>query len=268
MSAGDRITRPRPIGLVHWRGLWTFYVWSLRRLLKFGLETLVGPVLSSLLFLLVFSIALAETQVLRENTSFIQFLAPGIAMFTLINGAFDNAAFPVVYDKLEGSMQDLLMSPLAPWEVALGYVLGGATAGVLVGGATLAVASAFVALPLPGLGWVAAFGVLSALAAACVGVIVGLWAEKWDQLSMVDTFMLLPLAFLSGAFFTLDSVPAFGAQLIQANPVFYAVDGVRAGALGWSTAAPALSLAVVAALLAALGATALRLFQIGYKIKP
>mgnify|MGYP000017655826 FL=1 len=145
MTAAPRpraeLRAPRRIGRVHWRGLWTHYRYGLVRYFKFGLEAVVGPILSSLLFLAVFSIALADTQTLQGGTSFIQFLVPGIVMFTMIHTAFSLAAFPIVYDKLEGSMQDLLMSPLAPWEVCVGYVLSGATGGAVVGGVTLAIAA-------------------------------------------------------------------------------------------------------------------------------
>ncbi len=211
---------------------------------------------------------MAETQTLRAGTSFLQYLAPGIAAFTLIHAAFENAAFPVVYDKLEGSLEDLLMSPLSRFEVAAGYVLAGATSGLVVGAGTLALAWAFVPLAMPQPGWLLLFGTLAALLFAALGVVVGLWAEKWDQMSVADTFLMLPLAFLSGAFFTLDSVPAVGRSLIQLNPVFYAIDGVRHGALGWSEADPWLSAAIVAALVLAAVTLAGRLFAVGYKIVP
>lgn len=264
----QEISLPRRIGRVHWRGLWTHYLHGLQRFMRFGVEAVVGPVLSSLLFLLVFAIAVADTQVLRGGTSFLQFLAPGIAAFTLIHGSFQYAAFPIVDDKLEGGLQDLLMSPLAPWEVAAGYVLAAASGGLIVGGMTLAVAWSFVPLPMPGAAWVLLFAGLAALLFACLGAVVGLWAEKWDQLSVADTFLMLPLAFLSGAFFTLDSVPAVGRVLIQLNPVFYAIDGVRRGALGWSASEPLAGAAIVLTLVLVMGALAWRLFAVGYKIKP
>jgi ABC-2 type transport system permease protein len=244
------------------------YRFGLLRFLKFGLETLVGPVLSALLFLVVFALALADTQAVGPGTSFLQFLVPGIAAFALIQASYEMAAFPVVYDKLEGALSDLLMSPLMEWEIALAYAAAGATAGLLVGTGTLAVAWTVVPLAFPNPVLALACAVLAALAFAFLGTVVGLWAEKWDQLSVVDTFLMLPLAFLSGAFFTLDGLPPAGAALIRLNPVTYAIDGVRAGALGWSAAAPALSLAVVAALAVAAGALSLRLFSRGWKIKP
>lgn len=259
---------PRRIGRVHGRGLWAHYHRGMARFFRFGLEALVGPVASSLLFLLVFSIAIADTQQMAAGVTFVQFLAPGIAMFTLINSAFDTASFPIVYDKLDGMVQDLMMSPLAPWEMAAGYALAGATSGLITGGLTMAIA--WLVLPLPMAAPLALLGhaVVAALLFGLVGTAVGLWADKWDQLSVVNTFMLLPLAFLSGAFFSLDNIPVLGRQLMAFNPVFYAIDGARYGVLGTHQAPLALGAAVVLALLAAAAAVVWRLFSIGYKIKP
>lgn len=260
--------RPRRIGVVHGRGLWTFYRHGLLRLLRLGGETLIGPVLTALLFLVVFAIALGDTQRLEAGVTFQQFLVPGVAMFTLIHSAFSMAAFPLVYDKLEGIIQDLLMSPLAAFETAAGYILIGATWGLATGVATVLAAWAFVPLPMAAPGALLGFAVAAAVLFGAIGVVAGLWAEKWDQLSVADTFLMLPLAFLSGAFFTLDSVPELGRQLIALNPVFYAIDGARFGVLGISQAPPLLAAGIVLLLDAAAVILVWRLFARGYKLKP
>lgn len=259
---------PRRIGRVHGRGLWSFYQHGLRRIVRFGVETLGGPILSALLFLLVFSIAIGGTQESVGGLSFQQFLAPGIAMFTLIHTAFSMAAFPLVYDKMEGIIQDLLMSPLSPLETAAGYMLGGVTAGLITGAATILLAWIFVPLPMAAPWTFAAFAVGAAVLFSGVGAVVGLWAEKWDQLAVANTFLMLPLAFLSGAFFTLDSVPDLGRELIALNPVFYAIDGARFGILGTQAASPFLAAAVVLVLDAVVVLLVWRLFATGYKLKP
>jgi ABC-2 type transport system permease protein len=257
-----RIYRP------HWRGLWTLYRFGVIRLSRIVLETIVGPILSALLFLAVFAIALADTQGFEGEVSFLQFLVPGIAAFAMIQAAYQMAAFPVVYDKLEGTLADQMMSPLMAWEIALVYALVGATAGLIVGAGVLGIAWSFVPLALPNPGLAAAAAVLAALAFAFLGTITGLWAQKWDQLSVIDTFLMLPLAFLSGAFFAIDRVPAVGETLIRLNPVTYAIDAVRFGATGWHATHPALALAVVAALALSAGALSMRLYTVGWKIKP
>jgi ABC-2 type transport system permease protein len=252
---------------LHGRGLWAFYRFGMLRLVRFGLEVFAGPVLSALLFLLVFAIAIGDTQALPSGLTFQQFLAPGIAMFTLTHSAFSMAAFPLVYDKMEGVLQDVLMSPLAALEVAAGYVLPGMTAGIMTGAATLAVAMLFIPIPLAAPLWLLVFALLGGLLFAMLGAIVGLWAIKWDQLSTADTFLMLPLAFLSGAFFTLDGLPALGRTLIAFNPVYYAIDGARYGALGIHEAPVTTCLLVVLALNLAIGALVWRLFAIGYRLK-
>lgn len=260
--------RPRRIGVVHVRGLWSFYTHGLWRAMRFGIEVVIGPVASGLLFLLVFSIALEGTQDLGPGVTFQQYLVPGIAMFTLIHNAFEMAAFPVTYDKMEGVIQDPLMSPLAPWEVAAGYALGGASIGLVTGALTFLIGWLFVPLALPAPFVLVAFAAAAALLFAILGTVTGLWADKWDQLALVDTFLMLPLALLSGAFFSLESVPELGRQLIACNPVFYAIDGARFAAVGVRDSSTALAGAVMLALNLAAAVALWRLFSIGYKIKP
>ncbi|MDZ7713695.1 MAG: ABC transporter permease [Rhodovibrio sp.] len=190
-----------------------------------------------------------------------------MAAFALIQASYEMAAFPVVLDKLEGTLSDQIMSPLMEWEIALGYALVGATAGLIVGAGVLGIAWAFVPLEFANPGIVIAVALLASLAFAFIGTVTGLWAQKWDQLSVVDTFLMLPLAFLSGAFFALDRVPAFGETLIRLNPVTYAIDAVRYGVSGWHATDPWLALAVVAGLLVVAAGLSMRLFSSGWKIK-
>lgn len=252
---------------LHGRGLWSLYRFGMLRLARFGLEVFAGPVLSALLFLLVFSVALGETQTVGGGLTFQQYLVPGLVLFTLTHSAFDMAAFPLVYDKMEGTVQDVLMSPLSPAEQAAGYALPGATAGLVTGGATLALAALVVPLPWTAPWLAAGFALGTASLFALVGVMVGLWARKWDQLALADTFLMLPLAFLSGAFFTLEGLPPLGRDLIALNPVFHAIDGARLGLLGQAQGAPGPAAAILLAmnLLAAL--LAWRLFARGYRLK-
>nr|WP_242468670.1 ABC transporter permease [Rhodovibrio salinarum] len=237
------------------------------RLSRIVLETIVGPILSSLLFLAVFAIALSDTQDFGGEVGFLQFLVPGIAAFAMIQGAYQMAAFPVVYDKLEGTLADQIMSPLMEWEIAVGYALVGATAGLFVGAGVLGIASAFVALPFANPLLTVVVAVLAAFAFAFLGTVTGLWAQKWDQLSVVATFLMLPLAFLSGAFFALDRVSGVAGVLIRLNPVAYAIDVLRFGVSGWHATNPVIAVAVVACLTVAAAALSLRLFSIGWKIK-
>lgn len=258
---------PTRIGRVHLPGVWALYRWSLLRILRFGLEAVAGPVLSSLLFLAVFSVALGGTQIMDSGVTFAQFLVPGLALFTLANASFANAAFPLVHDKLQGAIQDFQACPLAGWELGAVYTLTGATAGMLVGGLTLLAASVFVDMPLASPLLLLAFSLGTALVFGSLGSIAGLWAEKWDQLAAVNTFLMLPLAFLSGAFFSSENLPAIGRTLIAFNPIYYLIDGTRSAVLGTADAPLALASAVLLALLTGGSLAVWRLFTVGYKIK-
>lgn len=259
---------PRPVGRVFWRGLWAHYRRNVVRVLREGWEAVVGPVAFALLFLLVLSVALGGTQDLAPDLSFAEFLVPGIAMFTVAHAAFEAAAASLLYDKLEGMVADLLMAPLSPAEAAAGYALAGATAGLVTGGAALAAMVVFVGVPMAHPLLAAGFALGAAVLFGALGTVAGLWADKWDQYAAIDTFMVLPLGFLSGAFFSLANVPGLGRDLIALNPVFYAVDGFRTGVLGSGETSWLLGAAVVVALDAVAWLLCWRLFVAGYKLKP
>lgn len=259
---------PRRVGRIFWRGFWAHYRRNVMRVLRYGLESVAGPVAFALLFLLVFSVALSGTQSLAAGFTFAQFLIPGIAVVALAHAAFETAASSLILDKHEGMVSDLLMAPLSPAEAAAGYALAGASVGLVTGGMALAAMSAFVAVPMAAPALALGFALAAAVLFGTLGTLAGLWADKWDQYAAIDTFLMLPLGFLSGAFFSLANVPALGRQLIALNPVFYAVDGVRTAVLGAGEAHWPLAAAVVLGLDAAAWLVCWRLFAAGYKLKP
>ncbi len=254
-------------GPVNGRGLWTLFMRGFMRVLRFATEGIGGALVSAILFLAVFVFAWAGDAGPVQGVSLPAFVVPGIAAFSLSLNAYENAAFPVVFDKLEGIIGDMLMAPLTPAELVAGYVLAAAAGGLLTGGAVLGVLSLFVSLPIVDPLLLLAYGALGSLLFALLGFITGLWAEKWDRYSVVQTFLILPLGLLSGTFFAIESLPAIGQQIIQANPVFYLIDGVRGAVIGHSSTAPAVGLAILAALTALLWLIAWRLVARGYKIK-
>lgn len=259
---------PRRVGVVFWRGFWAHYRRNVLRVVRYGLETVVGPVAFALLFLLVFSVALGGTQRLAAGLDLAEFLVPGIAMFTLAHASFEVAASSLIYDKLEGMVTDVLMAPLSAGEAAAGYALAGATTGLATGALALGAMALFVPVPMADPALAVGFALGAGVLFGTLGTLAGLWADKWDQYAAIDTFMMLPLGFLSGAFFSVASVPAPGRELIALNPVFYAVDGFRAGVLGVAEAAWPLAAAVVLALDVAAWLLCWRLFRAGYKLKP
>lgn len=259
---------PRRFGPVNWRGLWTLYRRAFLRFLKFAVEGVLGQVVSSALFLTVFTLALPERVETLGGVEPLVFLLPGIVAYQGFHSAFENAAFPVVYDKLEGMIGDVMMAPLRAWEVVLAYVGAATLGGLVTGGVILALGALVVPLPLASLPVVLAYALLGSLLFALVGFLTGLWAEKWDRYAVVETFLVLPLGILSGTFFTLQAVPELGRELMRFNPVFYAIDGLRAGFIGTAQAPFGLGLAVLALLCLALFLLCWRLLATGYKVRP
>lgn len=259
---------PRAYGSINGRGLWTLVSRDLRRYWKDAWESLGGPVVSSLLFLAVFALALGGHGWAGGGLSFTQFVVPGIAMFTLTHSAFYNAAVAIVYDKYEGVLADILSAPLSGLEIAAGYLLSATANGLVTGMAVLGLMALFVDLPFTQPLAFLAFAVAGAVCFALIGVLVGLWAERWDHYSAAETFLILPLGFLSGAFFPLEDLPDIARRIILLNPAFHAVDGVRFGVTGMSAWQPGASLAILLVVDLALGLLAWRLFAVGYKIKP
>ncbi len=259
--------RPRHFGWVNWRGLWTLYRRGAFRYLRYGVESIGGPAVSSLLFLAVFSLALGGRGEMVPGVTLIQFIAPGIVIFSLTHSAFESAATPIIYDKLEGMIGDVIGAPLTPLEITAGYLLSATGNGLLTGTVVLALMAVFVELPLHApliaLGFAVAASVLFALA----GIVIGLWSERWDSYSAAETFLILPIGLLSGAFFTLQGVPEGARWLFDLNPVFHAVQGFRYGFIGVAEAPVAVSAAVLVGLDLVLGVLVWRLVALGYKIK-
>lgn len=267
---------PRRFGRFNGRGVWTLVYRDLRRYWKYGIESIGGPTVTGLLFLAVFVLALGGPGEMGGEVggleggglSFVQFVAPGIAMFSLMHSGFFNGAAPIVYDKHEGMIQDVLAAPLTGFEVACGYGLSAALNALVTGIVVLAAMTLFVDLPLVRPLVALAFAVAGAALFGLVGVLIGLWADKWDHYSAAESFLVLPLGVLSGAFFPLDGLPALGRGLILVNPAFHAIDGVRYGLTGYSAWSPGWSLVILLSVDLALAVAAWRLFAIGYKIKP
>lgn len=260
--------RPRAFGRVNWLGFWTLYCRGLMRFIKYAWEFLGAPAVSSLLFLAVFALAAGGRGEPAPGLSVVQFIAPGIIMFSMAHAAFEHAGFAILDDKLEGMIGDMLAAPLSPLELMAGYVLAALTSALAVGALVLAIMLLFVDLRLHDLAAIGGFALALAALFALIGALSGLWAERWEHYSMAETFLILPLGFLSGTFFTLGSLPDIAQPLIKANPVYYIVDGFRYGLTGFGETSRALGAAILVGLVLALFLLAWRLFAIGYKLKP
>jgi len=258
---------PRRFGLVNWRGVYTLYRRETVRFFRYAGETLVGPAVSSLMFLAIFQIALGGEEV-RPGVSQAAFIGPGIVLFMIAHGAFEGGAFPILFHKLERLIGDVIGAPLTPMEILAGYVLPAIGNALTVGAVVLTLVAIFVDLPVHSLAAIVGFAVAISALLALLGLIVGIWAERWDGYSAAETFLVAPLGFLSGAFFPLDNLPESVRWIFHINPIFQAVEGFRYGFIGQAQTSLTVAALVLASLILVLGTVAWRLLATGYRIKP
>jgi len=198
---------PRAFGAVNWLGLWTLYKKEVRRFLKVHFQTVLAPVVTSLLFMIVFSLAIGAQRGEILGVAYASFLAPGLVMLGVLNNAFANSSSSLIGAKMMNNTTDFLMPPLSPAELAAAFIGGAVTRGVLVGVATAVCIAPFVDMSVAHPWAVAYFGLSAALMMGVIGVMAGLWAEKFDHLAVVTNFIILPLAFLSGTFYSVEILP-------------------------------------------------------------
>lgn len=268
MTAEIRVIGPRRFGPINWIGLATFASRDMRRVLKSYRYSLLGPLVSNMLFLAVFHIALGDRAWNFGAIGFSQFLVAGLVVFALCERSFDTAAESILYDKMEGMIWDTLMAPLTPLERTIGYTVGAASVGLVTGAVVLSASLLFVGMPAPDIPLLLFFAVAGAVVLGLCGVIAGTWAEKWDHQAALNTFLLLPLSFLSGCYYPIAGLPEIGRQLIQFNPIFHVVDGVRAGLTGYHEGSLPTGAVVLLSLAVLLFVLVHRLIRSGYKVKP
>lgn len=237
------------------------------RFWRVAAQTITGPVLTALLYLLVFGQALETHVKVYDNVSYTAFLVPGLAMMSLLQNAFANSSSSLIASKVMGNMVFLLLTPLSAWHWFVAYVGAAVVRGLVVGLGVLAVALIFVVPPLAQPLWTIVFAVLGSTMMGALGVVAGLWSEKFDHLAAFQSFVVMPMTFLSGVFYSIHSLPAFWQGVSHVNPFFYMIDGFRYGFFGASDLSPWLSLVVVGIATAAVGLWALLLLRLGYKIR-
>lgn len=272
VSPAARSLWPAPVlrqfGAVNWVGAYAFYRRELLRVLKFYPESVFGPTAMSLLYLAVFHFALGGEGVTMGGLPLAEFVAPGLVIYTICERAFDTSSISILFDKLEGMIADLLMAPLSAAERTLAYAGSAASAGLVIGAVVLAAQSLFVPMAFADPVAILAYAALGALLHGLAGIVVGLWAAKWDHYAAATTFFVMPFGFLSGTFYSMESLPPVGRAVVQLNPVFYAIDGFRYGVTGHAEASLATGAAVLVAVNAALGLVVYRLIRRGYRVKP
>ena len=257
----------RPIGVVNWRGLWTLYAREVTRFYKVGTQTLAAPVVTSLLFFAIFSVALDGDARTMGTVSFAFFLAPGLVMMAILQNSFANTSSSLLVSKVQGNIVDVLMPPLSPAELTVAYAAGGVTRGVAVGLATGIAMWMFVDLDIHDPLAIVFFAVAASAMLSLLGLIGGICAVKFEHIAAMTNFVIVPLSFLSGTFYSIARLPETWQDVARFNPFFYAIDGFRYGFIGRADSELWLNATVLIAVDAALFALVYRLFATGYKLK-
>jgi ABC-2 type transport system permease protein len=249
-------------------GVVTLWRKEVLRFWKVAFQTVAAPVLTALLYLLIFGHVLEDHVQVFPGVGYTSFLIPGLVMMSVLQNAFANSSSSLIQSKITGNLVFLLVTPLSPAAWFLAYVGAAMVRGLAVGSGVLLVTVWFAPPGVAEPGWIIVFALLGAAILGALGLIAGLWAEKFDQLAAFQNFIIMPMTFLSGVFYSVHSLPAFWQSVSHLNPFFYMIDGFRRGFFGASDVSPWLSLGVVAASFAVVAAVALRLLASGYKIRP
>jgi ABC-2 type transport system permease protein len=255
---------------------WTMLFYKeVLRFWKVSFQTVAAPVLTAVMYLMIFGHVLEAHVQVYAGVSYTAFLIPGLVMMSVLQNAFANSSSSMVQSKIMGNLVFLLLTPLSHWSWFFAYALSAMVRGLLVGAGVLLAGVLFVwqssvlnfsLMPTQPL-WVITFAVLGALMLGSLGLIAGLWADKFDQMAAFQNFIIMPMTFLSGVFYSIHSLPSFWQNVSHLNPFFYMIDGFRFGFFGQSDVSPWLSLGVVGVCLLVVSTIALHLLRTGYKIR-
>ena len=248
-------------------GFYTLFKKEVLRFWKVGFQTLAAPMVTALLYQLIFSHAVGKNMEALPNVTYNAFLIPGLAMMSMTQNAFANASSSLVQSRITGNLIFILLPPLSVWTFFSAYVSAAMVRGLAVGAGVVAV-TAWFGLPMPhNLLWIVLFALLGTAIMGILGLLAGIVAEKFDQIAMFQNFLIMPLTFLSGVFYSINSLPPFWRSISHFNPVFYMIDGFRFGFFGVSDATPETSLAIVTVSFVAVALIALAMLRSGYKLR-
>lgn len=267
MTSTERPPTPRRYGAVNWVGAWNLYEKEVKRFLKVATQTVAAPVVTTLLFLAIFTLALGRAVETVKGVPFSQFLAPGLITMAMAQNAFANTSSSMVISKVQGNIVDVLMPPINAMEMVTAYVLAGVTRGVLVGCVTWAAMAFFVTMEFHSIAALIFFAVAASMMLSLLGLIGGIWADKFDHIAAITNFVVTPFAFLSGTFYSISRLPEPFHTVAFFNPFFYMIDGFRYGAIGQSDSWPLLGVTVMIAVNAGLWYLAWQMIERGYKLK-
>jgi ABC-2 type transport system permease protein len=237
------------------------------RFWKVSFQTVAAPVLTAVLYLLIFGHVLEDHVKVYGSVGYTSFLIPGLVMMSVLQNAFANSSSSLIQSKITGNLVLLLVTPLSHWAWFLAYVGASVVRRLVVGAGVLLVTLWFAPLHITEPWWILAFAAAGAAIMGALGLVAGLWAEKFDQIAAFQNFIVMPMTFLSGVFYSVGSLPAFWQRASHLNPFFYIIDGFRRGFFGVSDVSPWVGLAVVVTSLAVVCALCLHLLRIGYKVR-
>jgi ABC-2 type transport system permease protein len=237
------------------------------RFWKVAFQTVAAPVLTAILYLLIFGHVLEDHVKVFGSVGYTSFLIPGLVMMSVLQNAFANSSSSLIQSKITGNLVFLLVTPLSPWAWFLAYVGASVVRGLVVGAGVMIATVWFAPLHLEQPLWILVFGLAGAGMMGALGLLAGLWAEKFDQIAAFQNFIIMPMTFLSGVFYSVGSLPPFWKVVSHLNPFFYMIDGFRHGFFGVSDVSPWTSLAVVGASLVVVCGVSLQLLRSGYKIR-
>jgi ABC-2 type transport system permease protein len=248
-------------------GFLTLLKKELVRFWKVAFQTIAAPVMTALLYLLVFGQALKDHVQVYPGISYIAFLVPGLVMMSVLQNSFANSSSSLIQSKMSGNVVFILLPPLSHYHMFFAYIGAAMVRGLVVGIGVMVVTVWFTGLHFAAPLWILVFGLLGSAILGALGLIAGIWAEKFDQISAFQNFVIMPLTFLSGVFYSVHSLPTVWQTVSHANPFFYMVDGFRYGFFGVSDVAPMVSLAVVSAALLVVATICMALLKSGYKLR-
>ena len=255
------------IGSFNWLGFRTLYEKEVRRYCKVFGQTVGAPVLTTLIFMMIFTLALGGTDRYMGDVPYSVFLAPGLIIMSILQNSFANTSSSLIGSKMMGNIVDILLAPLGAKEIVMGYALGGITRGLMVGFFVTISMSFITDISLAHLWAILYFGISGAMMLSLLGVMTGVWGQRFDQTSAISNFVIMPLSFLSGTFYSIDRLSGVWYQISQANPFFYLIDGFRYGFTGQAEANPMIGVLYILSLNIILWIWCYKMFKSGYKLR-
>lgn len=255
------------IGGTNWRGVWTLYLREVRRFMKVFLQTVLAPAVTTMLFLLIFTVAVGNRGQVTHGIAFGTFLVPGLVMMTILQNSFANTSSSILIGKVHGNIVDVLMPPLSAGELTMAFTLGGVTRGLICAASVIIPASLMVHVTVTHIWAIAYFSVAGSFMLSLLGAMTAIWADKFDHSAAINNFVIMPLSFLSGTFYSVQRLPEAAQAVSHFNPFFYLIDGFRYGFIGLADSQILIGVLATLGVNIALWTCTYMMFKSGYKLK-